>query len=377
MWESKQFLCEMVNDLYIFDKKLKKGLDGISHTYNSQERFKKVFLDITNKCNIKCEHCFTNAEGNSDMDEMNTSEIKKLFDQLAEFKVERVALGGGEPLVRNDIYEVIRYGTDLGIRIHMSSNGLMLTQNTIEKLKQSGLDSVQISIDSKNEQTHDTLRRCPGLFKKCLEAVGNVRKAGIPLIISTTITKLNIEELEDTIEMVRGLGVKMHRLIRFVPVGRGEHYKNKLYVEPQVLIPYMKKIRQRYQEYFFGNEELIFGIPIDNGKLEKTKVFENPNGCEAGKLCVDILPSGVVVPCNYLGWDPRWVGGNVKEKPFWRIVNESKIIEYFREQDGRNIEECSECPVKNQCGKGCRAVAYNYYGDVKKRDPYCIMIGGV
>lgn len=374
MWESKQFLCEMVNDMYIYDKSIKNKMDSIIHKYDENSECEKVFFDVTNRCNINCEHCFTSAKSNSSINEMNIYQIKDMFTQLAGMNVKRIALGGGEPLVRKDIYEIIKYGTDLGIRIHMSSNGLLLNEENIIKLKESGIDSIQISIDSSKNDIHDKFRGCPGLFDKCLEAIKLIQKYKIPLIISTTISKININEIDEIIKFIKGLGVKMHRFIRFVPVGRGETYKNMLYVEPNELIPKIIETRNKFKEYYYGDLNYVYGFPINKNKLRN---YSDANGCEGGKGCVDILPNGDIVPCNYLGFEHDWIGGNVLEQPVRKVINNSNEILYFKNQKGKNVKGCSNCELNNSCGKGCRAVAYNYSGNECSRDPICDFIRGV
>ncbi|WP_310965331.1 radical SAM/SPASM domain-containing protein [Clostridium sporogenes] len=360
----------MVNDIFIFDIELKNRMANVRNNFNTST-MDKIFLDITNKCNVNCAHCFTNSKSNSTIQEMTTDEIIVLIDELAKMNVKRLALGGGEPLVRADIYKIIEYATNKGIRVHISSNGLLLNDQNVARLKSIGLDSIQISIDSSISDKHDEFRGYPGLFDKCMEAIKTVQKYQIPLIIATTINKKNIDDIPNIINMVKNLGIKIHRLIRFVPVGRGEEYKDDLYVEANEFIPLILNIRKQFSEYYFGNKDLLYGMPINGSRLSQLDEFTNPNGCEACKLCVDILPNGNVVPCNYLGWDQQWVAGNVKNKPLQEIIENSTLIKSFKLKDGKIIEECRECNYEKYCGKGCRAVALKYYDNLNYMDPYC------
>ena len=368
MWYSKQFLCEMINDLYIYDENVKK-INEIVNYYDHNSEIKKVFLDITNKCNIKCRHCFTNSNNIYNTKELNTSDVKKIIDELVELKISRLALGGGEPLVRSDIYELIHYANNRDIRIHISSNGLLLTEANVKKLKECGLDSIQISIDSSNAIQHDYLRCSPGLFDKCLKAIDFIKKHEIKLLVSTTITKLNIDELEDIAKMIKSKGVKLHRFIRFVPVGRGNTNKNMLYVEGKLLLNKIKNLRKKYSDYFVGNLSNNFGIPT---KTYNVKVDgDNPVGCEAGKISIDILSNGNVVPCNYLGTDKKWICGNVINDTLENIIKNSPILKKFKQLSGKDIKACQDCILKNACGKGCRAVAYNLNGTIDSLDLCC------
>ncbi len=359
----------MVNEFYIYDKDILREMDKIEYCYDHNSKISKVFLDITNKCNIRCRHCFTDAKNNSDIKELNTDDVKKIMNELVKLNVNRLALGGGEPLVRSDIYELIRYGSERKLRIHISSHGLLLTENNIKKLKKCGLDSIQISIDSSIAAQHDYLRNYPGLFDKCLEAIKLIKKYGINLLVSTTITKLNINELIDIADMVKSAGVKLHRFIRFVPVGRGNDFKNMLYVEGEMLLDKVSQLRKKYEKHFFGNIKNHFGIPIITYSDDKYK--NNPIGCEAGKLSIDILPNGNVVPCNYLGMDEQWICGNIVDDTLEHIINTSPVLKKFKKMSGKNIKKCSDCLSNKICGKGCRAVAYNLHGDIDALDPCC------
>jgi radical SAM protein with 4Fe4S-binding SPASM domain len=364
----------MVNDFYIYDENILGDMGKIEHCYDHNSKISKIFLDITNKCNIRCRHCFTDAKNNPNIKELNTDDIKKIINDLVKLNINRLALGGGEPLVRPDIYELIHYGSERGLRIHISSNGLLLTENNIKKLKKCGLNSIQISIDSSIAAQHDYLRNCPGLFDKCLETIKNIKKHRINLLVSTTITKLNINELDDIAKMVKSSGVRLHRFIRFVPVGRGNDSKNMLYVEGEMLSKKVSHLRKKYAKYFFGNPKNYFGIPITT--YEDKKYKNNPIGCEAGKLSVDILPNGNVVPCNYLGIDEQWICGNIVDNTLEHIINNSSVLKKFKHLSGKNIAKCFDCLSSKICGKGCRAVAYNLHGAIDALDPCCTKLMG-
>ena len=369
MWRSKQFLCEMVNDLFVYDLELKERLDGIVHEYGESSRLEKVFLDVTNRCNIQCLHCFTNANS-AIRDELTTAEVKALIDDLAGLGIDRLALGGGEPLCRRDIYELIEYSAARGIRVHISSNGLLLTSERLLRLKKCGLDSVQISIDSSRPEQHDHLRQKRGLHAICLDAISRVRDAGLTLLISTTVTSLNIDELEDIVEMVRTRDVQMHRFIRFVPVGRGEANIGTLYVDGAKLRSRIHELHTTYAEYYYGDPDYVYGIPF-NGRGVGRGPGPDAQGCEAGRISVDILPNGDVVPCNYLGITPRWVCGNIRSEAFADIARRVERQNTLRSLPGSGIEGCSSCSIAYRCGKGCRAVSYKYYGALEARDPVC------
>ena len=114
----------------------------------------------------------------------------------------------------------------------------------------------------------------------------------------------------------------------------------------------------------------MYGIPVAATGAPSPQVVD-ANGCEAGRLSVDILPRGTVVSCNYLGDDPRWICGNIREEPFSEIVRRLEVSNTLRHLEGNSIAQCASCQWNLRCGKGCRAVAFNYGGTLESRDPVC------
>lgn len=373
MWISHGFLCEMLNELYIYDEELRERFAQVEVDIG-ESGLTKVFLDVTNRCNLACEHCFTAALPASSVGELDTGQLKGLISDLAAMEVRRIAFGGGEPLMRPDFEELVAHCTDVGIRTHLGTAGMLLTPRRLAALVEAGLESVQVSIDSLRPEVHDRLRGQPGLLDKALEAADRVLEADLGLIVATTVMSINLEELGEIMAGLQDRGVPVHRLIRMIPVGRGESPTRELAPEPRALFETMLEIRRRFGRHLHGTPWSVFGFLVpDADPGQRLAHHPLPNGCEAGKVSCDILPDGKVVPCNYFGTaDAPFVAGSVTEEPFHEIWQRSPLLQWFRSMDGGTMDgTCTGCQLSSNCGKGCRAVAYLATGSLTEHDPTC------
>ncbi|MCD6590937.1 MAG: radical SAM protein, partial [Candidatus Aenigmarchaeota archaeon] len=140
---------------------------GIQRPFVSGAPFLVVW-DITCACNLKCKHCYATA-GRPLPDELTTEEAKQAIDKLDRAGVPIIAFSGGEPLVRPDIFELSRYAADKGIYVAMATNGTLITKETVKKMKKSGIQFVQISLDGADAKTHDGFRGVPGAFDRTVK----------------------------------------------------------------------------------------------------------------------------------------------------------------------------------------------------------------
>ena len=158
-------------------------------------RWKSPFVvvwEITHRCNLKCKHCSA-ATRRIDEREINTDEAKGVIDQLAEAGVCWLLFSGGEPLLREDFFELAHYAVDKGLAIGLASNGTLITKEIGKRLKKIGFYSIQISLDGARAETHDSFRDVPGCFDKAIEGIKNCIDAGIEISVAPTITNSNCE----------------------------------------------------------------------------------------------------------------------------------------------------------------------------------------
>ena len=158
-----------------------------------------VVWDITYACNLRCKHCYSTS-GIPWKDELNTEEALKAVDVLADAGVTIIAFSGGEPLVRRDFFQIARYAADKGMFVAVATNGTLITKDMAKKMKESGIGYVQISLDGKRE-TYEEFRGVKGIYDKVVEGIVNTKEAGLITCISTTATKLNIDDIPAVMDL--------------------------------------------------------------------------------------------------------------------------------------------------------------------------------
>lgn len=348
----------------------------------TQERYVPLVMsyNVTRECNMKCSHCYINATEKKLEDELSTEEAKKVIDQIHKVSSPLLILSGGEPLLRQDIYELIEYGTKKGLKIGLGSNGYLIDDAVARKLKEAGIATVSISIDSSIPAQHDAFRGVEGAWEKSVNACKALRQNGILVQVNTTLTHDNYNQIDDIMTLAESIGVENFHLFFLVPTGRGvkltdispEKYeemitntfarvhKHKLNVKPSCAPQFMR---------------IAQGMGLDMRQWVR--------GCLAGMHYCRIYPNGDVTPCPYL---PIKLG-NIREQSFKDIWFNSEVFKNLRDLNTLK-GKCGACEYKTLCG-GCRARAYglsadfiDYCGDLHvpaeqqkdylTEDPWCV-----
>ncbi len=322
-----------------------------------------ISWNVTNECDLRCVHCYRDA-GEKAKDELNTQEGKTLLQQIAQAGFKIMIFSGGEPLMREDIFELVEYATQLGLRPVFGTNGILITSEIAQKLKSSGAAAMGISLDSIHPEKHDEFRGLPGTFQKTIEGIKNCREAGLKFQIHTTVIDWNYDEIEDITDMAIELGASAHHVFFLVPTGRAVSLTENI----------MKA--EKYEQLLQRIVEKQKEVPIELKptcapqfmRIAKQKGVEMrfQRGCIAGISYCLINPRGDVQPCAYL--DIKL--GNVREIPFTEIWKNNPILEELRTMNYTGA--CGVCKYKGICG-GCRArVAYYHDGDYMAEEPWCI-----
>ena len=377
--EMKGYLSDM-----IFRRGLLNVLKGISYYGITKPQVTYapflVVWDWTHMCNLKCKHCYINADKKLES-ELTTEEAKKLIDELADCGVVALSFAGGEPLIRPDFFEVANYAKQKGFHVSLATNGTLITQKVAKKLKKVGVDYIEISLDGAKAETHDNFRGIHGVFKKTLEGIRNCLKAGLYTCIATTVTKSNFEEIPEIYELAKKLGVQFLIFFNFIPSGRGKNIIN-LDILPEQRENLLNFI---YEKMISSSKPQVMCTAPQLGRICAQKGMSIPThfftqdiigkyaelsefigGCGAGRLYCSIEPNGDVQPCVFM---PIKIG-NIREKPLKEIWHNSKVLEKLRDRSKLKAN-CSSCEYKFVCG-GCRSRAYAYFGDVLAPDPGCI-----
>ena len=337
--------------------------------------------EITRRCNLKCVHCRSSsqleAKGHPDF---SFDEAKRVLDDIASYAKPVVVLSGGEPLLRADVFEIAQYGSGLGLRMCLATNGTLVTQEICDKIKEAGIRMVSLSLDGASAEVHDNFRNQPGAFAGTINAARLFRENGISFLINSSFTKRNQAEIPKIYQLAKELGATAWYMFMIVPTGRGEDIMDEL-ISPE---DYEKLLEWHY-EMEKGEHELLvrptcapnyYRVVLQKAKEQgddfkrRTLQFSTggAKGCLAGQLISLIDVDGNVLPCSYF----PMAAGNIREKSFKEIWEKSELfhdLRNFKAYKGR----CGNCEYVNVCG-GCRARAYAVTGDYMAEEPFCTYV---
>lgn len=331
--------------------------------------------EMTAACNLRCIHCHASG-GQPAADELTTREAKRLFDQLAEVSEFRmVAFTGGEPLVRDDLFELLAYTQALGFTNTLATNATLIDDEVARDLRRYGVAIGAVSLDGFDAATHDYVRNQPGAFEAALRGIRALCRAGIPLHINITAMEYNMDQLEPLMALVDELGAAILIMYQLVPVGRGRVIESAALDlgANERLIRFMvhaQSVIRAVMEPVAGPQYWSFLLQqagIKSGPLLRLAemVF---HGCSAGRGFVYIKPNGEVWPCPFI----EVSCGNVRETPFSTIWATAPIFEDLRKREERLKGRCGECEYRRLCG-GCRGRTLAVTGDYLAEDPSCFI----
>jgi heme b synthase len=337
-----------------------------------------VAWELTRACNLACRHCRADAVTNLDPNELTTDEAKNFIDQLVEYGKPILIMTGGEPLLRDDCYELAQYGTDNDLRVVLATNGTFVTPEIAALLKDVGIQRISVSIDGLDAKTHDDFRCEQGSFDAALIGIQHIKDAGIGFQINTTITKRNIDQIPGILDLAVCLEAEALHIFLLVPTGRGKE------IEDDEIPP---KEYERVLNWFYNQRNKVplqlkatcaphyFRIMRQRAKEEGIKITRETHGLEAmTKGCLGgsgfcfVSHIGEVYPCGYL---PA-LAGNIREQSFRDIWVGSKVFNNIRDLN-KLKGKCGICEYKAVC-MGCRARAYAATGDYMSEEPYCVYV---
>jgi AdoMet-dependent heme synthase len=332
----------------------------------SKKEFKMIISwNTTNICNMYCEHCYRDA-GAKKEDELNTAEGMSLIDEIAKAGFKIMIFSGGEPLMRDDIFDLVAHAKAQGLRPVFGSNGTLITPEVAQHLKQAGALCMGISLDSVDAARHDRFRATPGAWEGAVTGMRNCREAGLPFQIHTTVVEWNYNEVEDLTDFAVREGAQAHHIFFLVPTGRAANIEQESLRAEQyesLLRRIMKKQKEVKIELKPTCAPQFMRIAKQMGlEMRFTK------GCLAGTAYCIISPRGEVQPCAYLNIS----AGNVRQTPFSEIWRDGEIFKRLRTNELQG--GCAACNYKDICG-GCRARAYIYNGDYMAEEPWCLAHG--
>src|SRR5579863_8533170 len=223
------------------------------HSEPNQNKPRLIFWELTKACNLRCIHCRASATELSSPSDLSTQKAKNIIDQIAAVSSPILVLSGGEPLFRSDIFELARYGTEKGLRVALATNGTLVTKQVAQRIVDSGVKRVAISLDGADAATHDTFRGIPGAFDAAITGFRNLKDLGMSVQINTTIARHNAHQLPDVLELAKSIGADALHTFLLVPVGCGVDIAAEQMVPPE---EYEKMLNWFYDQSLEGGIEL-------------------------------------------------------------------------------------------------------------------------
>jgi len=359
------------------------GLYGVTQPQLLKAPFLVVW-NLTNACNLRCRHCYQNA-GKRLPDELSLREKLGVIRELADAGVVSIAFSGGEPLMSPDFFELAKAVRDHGMHVALATNGTLIKPETAKLLKKIDICYVEVSLDAASPELHDTFRGLAGAHARSLEGIRSCVEEGIFTSIATTVTKHNLKEVRDLINLGRRMKVNRFIHFNFIPAGRGREIVQ-LDITPEEREELLKVI---YEESRVVGMEVLstapqFGRMVaeqsrgestapthfyagNSGKWGLQDLARFIGGCGAGRLYCAIQSNGLVTPCVFM---PNLVVGKLQTTRFTKIWRESRTL---RELRNKNLlkSTCGRCDNRYVCG-GCRARALGYLSDYLAPDVGCV-----
>lgn len=313
-----------------------------------ERKLVEVAWEITDRCNFNCVHCY-NARNR---DDLSYSQILNVLEQLKKIGVEKIKYGGGEPLVRKDFLDILAKTISMGFDVTFSTNGYLIEPKTVQKIKDSGLTRIQVSLDG-NEGVHNFLRQNSSAYSGAVNAINLFAQNDFKVSVATTLVKPNLNCLEDIFDVCSNLKANRWRVMKYLPVISGD-------------------LTPTPREYFEAHKTLMDLSKRNNDSLEVYVAREFDEICEqkdrfdsecfGGRTVASIRANGDVSPCSYF---TGIVVGNLKTQSMRDLWNDSKMLEFSEE-----VFEEPNCSFFKNCRGGCKAASF-YIRGFGGCDPYC------
>jgi len=352
----------------------------------SKDKRPVVVWNITQRCNLKCVHCYAHAKNRSGEDELTTREGMTLIDDLAQFGVPVLLFSGGEPLVRPDLPELAAYAVEKGMRAVISTNGTLITPGKARILKEIGLSYVGISLDGM-EKVNDRFRGVDGAFNAALEGIKNCRDAGIKVGLRFTINKYNADEIPNIFDLLEEMDIPRVCFYHLVYAGRGSKLveEDLTHDETRKAVDLIMDRTRTLHEKGKPKEVLTVDNHADGPYLYLRLLKENPDRAKEVLSLLEMNEgnsSGRGIGC--ISWDGAVYAdqfwrhhsfGNIRNRPFSEIWSEPSdpLLGRLKEKKKHVKGRCATCRWLDICAGNFRVRAEALTGDVWAPDPACYL----
>ncbi|WML32095.1 TIGR04053 family radical SAM/SPASM domain-containing protein [Neobacillus sp. OS1-32] len=351
-----------------------------------------VIWELTRACQLKCLHCRADAQYTRDPRELTFEEGKNLIDQIYEMNNPLLVFTGGDPLMRQDVFDIAKYAVDKGVRVSMTPSATPnVTLEAMRKAKEVGLSRWAFSLDGPTAEIHDHFRGTAGSFDLTIERIKYLHELEMPIQINTVVSRYNYEHLEEMAKLVEELNCVLWSVFFLVPTGRGQVADMISPVEHEKVLRWLYDLSKQVSFDIKTTEAMHYRRVVIQQKMREAKAKTNeidylaaltekgltgsidglgraPKGVNDGNGFVFISHIGDVYPSGLLPVK----AGNVRETPLAEIYRESPIFKALRNPDGFK-GKCGVCEFRYVCG-GSRSRAYAMTGDYLESEPFCVYI---
>lgn len=315
----------------------------VYHEFNGEFNKYPVLSEIaiTHRCNLKCQFCYV---GDKAYGELKTGDTKKLlFKIYHEAQVPSVSFTGGEPLLRGDIYELVQYASQIGLWTNLITNGTLLNRTRVERLKNAGLSSAQVSIEGPNHVIHDRITRVRGSFDATLRGIKLLMAVDIPVHTNTTVSQYNLNYLEEICLLVKMIGLKRFSMNLLIPCGSAVS-KRELWVSYSEIGDYIMRLKHRAKAECI---KLLWYSPVPLCIFNPIAYGFGNKSCAAVTGLLSIDPLGNIIPCS--SW--RMPVGSLLRENYKDIWHASRL-DYFRNGEYAPAL-CRNCLHVTACKGAC------------------------
>ncbi len=296
-------------------------------------------VDLTYRCNERCEHCYLDHD---DKGEMSTAEIRELLEEMAEAGVLFLTLSGGEPLLRRDCFEIIGHARSLLFHVKLKTNGVLIREQEAARLRALGLEQIQISVYSHRPEIHDAITKLPGSLQRTLAAIRFLQSQGLKVTVANVLMRGNLRDSEAVQKLATGMGARYALDPTITPMMSGDRSVLRLRIPAKDLSDVFRN------PALVGDAEEFCAppAPVDERMMEGIP-------CSAGHTACYISPYGDLFPCVQFPLPC----GNVRREKFLDIWRDSPQLAEVRSIRGKNLPTCSSCAHLGSCTR-CPGLAY-------------------
>ncbi|MFH2138650.1 MAG: radical SAM protein [Candidatus Omnitrophota bacterium] len=353
---------KVAQDIHNFFCDLRALLKGCYHEQSERRAVEKIpfslpynkfpvlsEIAVTYRCNLACRFCYASCGCRKDESsrELSTDQLKQVLTIIKDdAEVPSVSFTGGEPLLRNDLAELIRFAKSRKMWTNLITNATLITAEKAQGLKDAGLDSAQVSLEAGTADLHDLIVQKPGAFVQTLQGLNNLKNAGIRVHTNTTISRLNKDKLTGILDLIKDMGMDKFSMNMLMPQGAALDKLNDILVTYTEIGPVITQL-QEYSRIkglefmWYSPTPICIFNPVIHGLGNK--------GCAACDGLLSIAPNGDILPCSSF---PRPMGNILTMQGSFKQAWQGEKFVYFQEKRFAH-KKCRECSYLAVCNGGC------------------------